>query len=822
MLYEAAPQDDPDRFRESELFKTCTEMGIIPQSESDLERNTYRTPSSEPPAASVAASGTLDHAGESTQNNSLSVTMKIHGMWCPACAWLIEESLRKSPGVLNVTCSFSTDWMRCHYDPVQTSPAEIAGMTARLGYQATALDEKIQAKEKSAEFVRLAVSAFLTMNIMMLSFALYSGFFSALSQNAISKLSWPSGIMASVVLFYGGRNIFRKAWTGFVSAKYSMETLIGCGSLAAYSYSTINLLSGSIHLYYDTAAMLVTLVLFGKILEGSAKGRVQEDLDSLFSLAPNKVRICTQSFPHGHYVAAAHLKKGDQCRVEEGEIVPADGLILEGSGIFDESSLTGEAQPVKKGPLDRIESGSRVLTGSILFRAERVGEDSTLGQMLQIMETALGQKTPQEGITDRILQWFVPSILILASITGLLCLLLGSSLEESIIRGITVTVISCPCALGIAIPLARVAGISGAGKKGILVRNFAAFEKSENVTAFVFDKTGTLTHGQWQLLDVIPCEGFSEEQVLSFALALEADSDHYIARVIEQRAAEAHIRPAQIEGIAFHKNGITGQIGENEVKIGSRDFLEHEIDASEDNSLNRNSYPDTLASLVYMGFGGKLCALFVFGDTVKEASTPTIGRLHSKGFATSLVSGDGDRITKHVGRLLKMENAHGDMLPKDKAAFVEQLQKEGQRIAMVGDGINDAPALVQSDLAITVPSGNNLGREMADITLMRGDPWQVLYFLALAQEVNRKVKQNFLAAFLYNTFCIPIAISGLLTPLVAVCAMLMSSLSVIGNTLLLAQKIRSPNALSIADSFNDKPGANKHHKGSAHSINNLA
>jgi len=792
MLSEAAPPDDPGSFKESELFRTCQQMGIVPASESDLQKSTPCNPIAE---TSPTANAVSDVSGWDTQpdrENCLSLTLKIHGMWCPACAWVIEESLRKSPGIISATCSFSTDWMRCDYDPVQISPGKIVDTIKKLGYQAVATDEIIPAKEKKAEFIRLAISAFLTANIMMLSFALYSGFFLDLPQTAITYLSWPLGIMATAVIFYGGGNIFRKAWSGFISAKYSMETLIACGSLAAYSYSTVNLFSGSIHLYYDTATMLITLVLFGKILEGSVKGKVQEDLESLYSLTPTKVRICSQSFPDGRYAPAEQLRKGDIFRVEEGEIVPADGLVLEGSGILDESSLTGEAKPVKKDPFQQIKSGTKVVRGTMKIKAEEVGKDSILGQMRHIMETALNQKTIREGKTERMLQWFVPIILVFASATGPVCFFFGLSPEESIIRAITVTVISCPCALGIAIPLARVAGISGAGKKGILVRDFSSFEKSENLTAFVFDKTGTVTQGQWLLLGIIPYEGFSEEQALAFALALEAGSDHYISREIEKQAEEKHIRPAQVERVEFHKNGISGWIGTDEVKIGSRDFLRHEIEASGASPVEGSLQSDTFASAVYMGFGGRLCAAFVFGDTMKEGSIPTMEKLRSEGFALSLVSGDENSATKHVGHMLKIESAYGAMLPKDKAAFIERLQREGHSVAMAGDGINDAPALVQSDLAIAVHSGNNLGKEMADITLMRGDPEQVLSFLKLAREVNRKVKQNFFAAFFYNIIGIPVAMSGLLTPLIAVCAMLISSLSVIGNTLLLTRKLRKP------------------------------
>ncbi len=450
-------------------------------------------------------------------------------MWCPACAWLIDESLKKTPGVINSACNFSTDRLQVHYNPIKTSPDQIIDAVKKLGYRAAEPDESRDALERRREFIRFAVSAFLTMNIMMLSYALYSGFFTEFSRDTIYKLSWPAFVMATIVVVYGGFELFKKAWSGLTNAAFSMETLIIMGSMSAYVYSTVNLFAGSIHIYYDTAAMLITLVLLGKTLERRAKGKVLEGLENFFSLNPSKVRICTDEYPAGRYVSVDHLAEKDIFRIDENEIIPADGRIIDGSGTVDESSLTGEPLPIRKKPGDTLRSGTSVVKGTFKVSAPKVGANSTLGQMIAIIEMTLMTKTPLEGKTDVILQWFVPIIIALAVGTALICLLVGISMEEAILRAVTVLVISCPCALGIAIPLARVAGISIAGKKGLLVRDFKAFEQAERITAFVFDKTGTITVGKWNLLDIICDASLTRNQALALAAGLEKDSEHFIA-----------------------------------------------------------------------------------------------------------------------------------------------------------------------------------------------------------------------------------------------------------------------------------------------------
>ncbi len=780
MLWEASDSVDPGQFKKTELFKKCQDMGLIPGFAQDPLQRTCddaSRPSGKTPAA----------AGAIPVEQMLTLNLKVTGMWCLACAWVLEEILIKLPGITAVSCNFSTDRLRCEFNPVHSSPDQVIAAVNRLGYRAVIPGEEFEATVKRKEFIRFALSIFLTANIMMLSFALYSGFLTQLTPDAVYKLSWPIFFMASIVLFYGGPPIYRKAWAGLATAAFGMESLITIGAFCAYFYSVFNLFHGSIHLYFDTAAMLITLTLLGKTIERKAKDSIQADLDNFFSLKPTKVKRCSKESPGGRYVAAEALREGDLFMIEAGETVPADGLIVEGTGSMDESSLSGEARPIQKTAGNRIRSGTRVMRGVYKVRADGVGEDSTLGQMISIMEKALEQKLPLEGKTDRMLRVFVPMVLMLTVATGLVCLFSGFTLEAALIRSVTVTVIACPCALGIAIPIARVAGISLAEKNGILVRDFSAFEKADRIDAFVFDKTGTLTTGDWSLLEIRAMEPFDQKTVVSLAAALEKHSDHYIGAEIRRYAENALLPPAAVEQVHCHQNGVSGVFENHEIKIGSRDFVAGNPENANICMTFENT-SEAMQSTVYMSWGGRLCGVFLFGDTLRDGASDTAAQLQHLGYDIALVSGDGDQTTQTIANMLGIENAFGGQLPQDKAVFIRKQQKSGKRVAMVGDGVNDAPALIQADLAIAVYSGGHLGKETADITLMRGGPEQILDYLNLAKQVNKKIQQNLIFSIFYNTVSIPLAMSGLLTPLVAVSAMLLSSLSVTGNTLLLKRR----------------------------------
>jgi heavy metal translocating P-type ATPase len=704
---------------------------------------------------------------------------------------LIDESLKKTPGIRQSRCNFSTDRLQVTYKPIRTSPDRIIAAIKKLGYRAAVPGETREAVERKKEFFRFAVSAFLTANVMMLSFALYSGFFTQLTANTITKLSWPAFIMAGIVLAYGGYEFYKKAWAGITKASFSMETLIIIGALSAYAYSTYNLFSASIHLYYDTASMLITLVLLGKTLERRAKGKVLADLENFFALMPTKVRICSHHFPDGRYAAMDQLTEGDIFRVTETELIPADGRILTGNGAVEESSLTGEPVPITKKPGDFIRSGARVQQGSFKIKAAKVGNDSTLGQMMQIIEKTLLTKMPIEGKTDVILQWFVPVILVLAAATGVVCRFIGLSLETSILRAVTVMVISCPCALGIAIPLARVAGISIAGKKGILVRDFNAFEMARRITAVIFDKTGTVTRGNWTLQEIIAFAPFDEDRAFEMAAGLEKSSNHFIGREIMRQAQRKNIQPAAVDDIRTEENGIVGHFDGNMIKIGSADFLHETLSDFELLSGSGHLQREPKYSYVFMSSADRPVAIFVFGDTIRNGTRATVDKLLNRGFQVAMVSGDGNETTRAIAKDVGIQDAYGGRMPNDKVTIVKTLQDQNHAVAMVGDGINDAPALVQADLSLAVHSGANLGEEVADVTLMRAEPEQLIDFLRFAGAVNKKINQNLIFTFAYNVISIPMAMSGLLTPLVAVSAMLLSSISVIGNTLMLVRKHRA-------------------------------
>jgi heavy metal translocating P-type ATPase len=774
ILLQAAGSADPAAFRRSDLFRKCQESGLIPRSADDL-----LLPAPPPETASAQTS--------SPPVEGLTLALKVENMWCPACAWLIETALFRAPGVLSAACSFATDQLRVRYDPVASDPDRIIAVVQRFGYCVSLPGEIRDQGLRRREWTRFGISAFLTMNVMMLSFALYFGFFTDLSAESVASISWPMAVMSAAVMGYGGMPFFRRAWRGLIQGSFSMDSLITVGALSAFGFSTLNLLSGSIHLYYDTACMLITLVLLGKILERRAKDQVLEGLEGLISLMPLKVRIVDDAFPEGRFAAAERLTAGDFFRVMENEIVAADGVVVSGGGVSDESSITGEPRPVVKRPGDPIRSGSRLHHGSVMICADKVGPESTLGQMIVVVQNTLNLRTPSEGRTEKILQWFVPAILSLAAATGAAVWLRGHGVDAAVLRAVTVTVIACPCALGIAIPLARVAGVALAARKGMLIRSFSTFERLETLDTVVLDKTGTVTRGDWRLQRIIPFGDFTREKALALSSGLEKGASHPIALELLREARERHIRPERVAVVQAEGNGMSGLWQGLEVKIGSAEFLAEEFQG-QGLLLEPIRMHPAGSSLVYLSAGGRPAAVLVFGDQLREGSEQVVAELQRRGLRLILVSGDGSQTTQAMGRKLGITECLGGQLPAQKAEVVSGLQKRGKKVLMVGDGINDAPALAQADLSLAVFAGGSLGKEVADATLMRAEPTQITEFLDFSSAVNRKIRQNLVLTFLYNAVSIPVAMSGLLSPLVAVCAMLLSSLSVIGNTYLLVRK----------------------------------
>jgi len=767
LLMEAADTPHPQSFRETELFRQCQAAGVIPRSEADLKTFLVAAPRQQIKP--------VEH--------QLELFFRISGMWCPACAWVIETATSRVAGVCQSSCCFSADRFHCTYDPVATSPALIVQAIEKLGYKAALPGSDAHPRERKADWIRFGISAFLTLNVMMLSLALYGGFFTQLDAGDIRMIGWPIFAMATIVMFYGGRTIFQKAWHGLLAGSAGMETLISMGALSAYVYSVFNLWQGSFHVYFDTASMLLSLVLLGKLIESHVKKNIQANLDEFLNLMPQKVRRCSPGFPDGRYEASERLSLNDIFILEEGEIAVADGVVVAGAGRIDTSSLTGEALPVSVKTGDAILSGSKMLSGRLSIKASAVGIDATLGQMIQIMETALNSKIPLEDRTDRILGWFVPGIALAAIATGFGCFLAGKPPQACLIRAITVMVISCPCALGIAIPLARVAGISLAAGNGLLVRDFSALGMADRISTVVFDKTGTLTTGRWALQDIICLGGFEEERILAYAAAIESRSHHFIAVEIRSRALRIHVDVPDAEDIQDMGQGIEGRIDGFAVRIGSPEWVGPLNSGSESFAEDNGA-----VSRVFLRIADQPAAIFVFGDRIRPTAPEALNVLRQMGKKLAMISGDEPRAVKFVADALDIENYRGGLTPLEKAEFIRGLCRSGETTAMVGDGVNDAPALAGADLAVAVHSGCPLGRETAGIILMRGDPAQLPELLNLARRVNCIITQNLWWALVYNLISIPVAVSGLLNPLVAVTAMLLSSLSVVGNTLRLTRK----------------------------------
>ena len=685
-------------------------------------------------------------------------------------------------GVLGADVAFLSDLAQVKYLPHLVTRQEIQDRISQLGYSAAPLEESPRGAEKKDLLLRLGISAILTANIMMLSFALYFGFFQELDAGAIWSISFPLWLLATPVVFYGGFPILKKAFWGLWAGHASMDTLISVGVLSAYFYSMAGMGHGSLHLYFDTASMLVTLVLLGRFIESRAKEKVSAGITQLHQLAGAKVRL----WHHGRerWVGSESVEAEDEILVLASEAVPVDGIVADGSGSVDESVLTGESRPVKRSLGDHVMAGSLLLDGRLRLRALKVGTESSLNQMIALMQEALSKKNPVELLADRITRVFVPLVFLLAAATASRLLYGGYAVDEAMLRALTVLVITCPCALGIATPLAKVASIGVGRAQGILIRDTEALERVKDLDVIIFDKTGTLTEGCFSLNEIIAPQ-CDYKETLGLLASVEAGSDHLLAREILLKAREAGVQLQEAGHFeSLDGRGVVGVVQSRQVCIGNRRLLSSQgIDLP--NDLDR--YAATLESagstVVFFGWDGEARGLLVFGDVLKESAVNAVSQLRVRGVDVWIVSGDSIETTRSVAQELGIRHCIGQALPAEKEEIIRQLQTEGHRVGMVGDGINDAAALVSADVGIALGAGSHIMREASDITLLTPDLGKVLRVLKLSKITTQIIRQNLFFAFLYNILGIPLAITGALNPLVAVCAMFASSLTVVANTL---------------------------------------
>lgn len=720
-----------------------------------------------------------------TQETQLAVS----GMTCASCVARVERTLKKQPGVADVAVNFATHQATIHHTS-EVGPSELVAAVDKAGYGAEVIDEDIHAGhstsehaehlrvESESELAKIRQNLALAVSLTVPTFAL-----SMLWHPRPVWANWLLLVLATPVIFYCGRGFFIVAAKAMRHGSTTMDTLIAMGSGAAWLYSTAALFlhtdahHQSEHVYFETGAVIVTLILLGRFLEARAKTRMSDAIRKLMDLAPPVATVVGLDGAE-HEVPVSTLRPGVSIRVRPGERIAVDGVVTEGESYVDESMITGEPVPVAKQPGDEVTAGTVNDRGTFVFRAERVGKDTTLAQIARMVQRAQGSKAPMQSLADRVSGVFVPIVIVIAIGTLLTYLALGLGFEAGIIAAVAVLVIACPCALGLATPTALMVGTGRGAELGILIKDGEALERAGHVRTVVVDKTGTLTQGRPTLTDLRVFGSWSESEALAFAASLERVSEHPIARAV---VAEAERRGLQIESVtsfeAVRGQGVSAENGQ----VGRLAWIANEMPIPDAVKLAHNQLEDE-GKTAFLARSGDNFAVLAVSDSVAAYAGDAIGALQELGIDAVMATGDNPRAADAVAKQVGVRHVHAEVLPGDKAAIVQRYQSAGA-VAMVGDGINDAPALAQADLGIAMGSGTDVAMETAGVTLLRSDLRGVAQAIRLARATLSTIKGNLFWAFGYNVVMIPLAAMGKLSPMLAAGAMAFSSISVVLNSL---------------------------------------